>query len=126
MSTQYQISRDISGATCGTNSALPFAVNGFDGALAANVAQSVTVPGNYKHWIAVIGIQANTTVYIDGITTAAVPSGVFAASTVEIIPVIGLTREVIAGQTLSFITAEASGAIVTVKFYVKDLYANVN
>lgn len=126
MSTQYQISRDISGAVCGTNSALPFAINGFDGALAANTAQSITIPSNYKHWIAVIGIQANTTVYVDGITTAAVPAGSMAASTVEVIPVIGLTREVVAGQVLSFITAESGGALITIKLYVKDLYTNVN
>lgn len=125
MTTQYQLARDISGGICNTNAPLPCSITGFKGALAANVEQHISVPSNYKYWAVEIRIQANTTVYFDGINTAAVPAGALAAGTVEIIPTVGITRDVIAGQTLSFITAEAGGATITIKFYAKDTYANI-
>jgi hypothetical protein len=71
-----------------------------------------------------MAIQYGKTVYVDGITTAVVPSGSLAATTMEIIPDIGLIRYVKAGQTLSFITADTGGSTLTVKLYAADLYTN--
>lgn len=125
MTTQYLLAKDIAGYVGDTNSAMPCSNVGQAAGLATNVEQHITVPTNYKNWLAVMAVKADTTVYFNGVTTATVPAGAFAANTSEIIPEIGLTRDVVAGQTLSFITAEASGSVVTVKFYVKDLYTNV-
>ena len=126
MSTQYLLAKDIAGYVSDTNSSMLCAVDGQAAALAANTEQHITVPSNYRDWLAVIAVKSGTTVYFDGITTAAVPAGAFGASTAEIIPSIGLTRAVRKGQTLSFITADTGGSTVTVKFYVKDTYTNVD
>ena len=126
MSTQFLIARDISGGILDTNSALPCAIDGFSGELAATVEQHWTVPANYKYWLAVMSAQEGKNVYFDGITTAAVPSSTLSATTMERIPTIGLTRYVKAGQTLSFITGDSGGSTLTVKLYVANTYQNVD
>lgn len=125
MSTQYTINRDSSGTTNSTNANCPFALDGFSGALAANTEQHFTIPTTQRNWIAVMAIETGKTVYVDGIKTAVVPSGSLAATTMEVIPNIGLSRYVSSGQTLSFITADTGGSKITVKLYVANLYTNI-
>jgi len=124
MSTPYLINRDLSGITNCTNANVSFSETGESALLAANTAQSITVPSKDRNYIAVIAPQYGKTIYADGITTAVVPSGSFSASTSEIVPSIGLSRYVNAGQTLSFITGDTGGATITVKFYAANLYTN--
>lgn len=124
MSTKYLIERDVSGTSNGTGFGMPFCEDGQAGLLAQNVAQSITVPSNYPNWLAVITISPTSNVYVNGLGTAAVPGGSFAASTTEIIPSIGIGRFVKKGQALSFITPDSGGAHVTVKFYPSGYYQN--
>lgn len=125
MATPFLYTRDNSGTTNGTNANLACSVDGKAALLAANTVQSITVPVANAYYVAVIAIQYGKTVYFDGINTAAVPAGAFATSTAEIIPEIGLSRYVKAGQTLSFITADTGGATITVKFYAANTYNNI-
>jgi hypothetical protein len=124
MSTLYAIQRDITGTNNSLGAGIPCALNGEVAALAANTEQHFTVPSNYPNWMVVIAISYGSTVYFDGIGTAAVPSGSFAASTTEIVPITGLIRYVKAGQVLSFITADSGGAHITIKLYTANLYTN--
>lgn len=124
MSTKYLIERDISGTTNGTGFGMPFAQDGESALLAATVEQHIVVPSNYPCWIAVITCSYGATVFVNGITTAVVPAGAFSASSAEIVPPGGMARFVIAGQTLSFITADVAGAKVTVKYLIGNRYQN--
>ena len=93
-----------------------FSNTGYAALLATSVAQSVTVPITAQNWLAVFTYSAGSTVFVNGITTASVPGGAFAANTSEINPA---GKWVKAGQTLSFITADTNGARVTVNFFEK-------
>lgn len=124
MSTQYLYQRDLSGTINSLSANVFCALDGESTLLAANVEQHFIVPNTAKYWIAVIAVSNGGTVYFDGINTAVVPGSSFAASTMEIIPPTGLSRAVLSGQTLSFITADTGGAHVTIKLYVCNTYTN--
>ena len=92
--------------------------------LAANTAQSFTVPGSAplgasatlkNNFIAVFKIQDGKTVFVSVAGTAVVASGSFAATQSELI-INGMGRHVTQGQTLSFITADTT-AIISVSLY---------
>lgn len=118
MSTKFNLTRDINGYN---GFGLPFSLDGQTGVLAANVEQHITVPDNYPHWIAIFSYTPGANVWVDGITTAAIPGGAFSASTAELNPV---ARSVDAGQSLSFITGDSTSPFVSVKFLVSPPYGN--
>lgn len=118
MSTKFIMSRDINGYN---GFGLPFAVNGEATILAAGVAQTFTAPEDYPNWIAIFSYSVGSTVLVDGLDTASVPTGAPSPSTAQINPV---AREVQGGQSISIITADAGGAMVQVSYYVKDMYNN--
>ena len=117
-STKFTMCRDISG----TNGfGIPFSEDGQATSLAANTEQHFVVPANYPNWIAIFSYTPGSNIWVDGITTAAVPSTSFAATTAELNP---SARSVSAGQTLSFITADTTTPWVSVKLLVVNPYVN--
>lgn len=96
--------------------------------LAANTAQSITVPSTSatgmgasastsNRFIAIFKVQDGKTVFVSRAGTAVVATGSVAATQSELIPNgYEMGRHVKAGDTLSLITADAS-AIVQVVFY---------
>lgn len=118
MSTKFNMTRDINGYN---GFGVPFALDGQSAILAANVEQHITVPSNYQNWIAIFSFTPGSNVWVDGITTAIVPSGAFSATTAELNPA---ARFVTAGQTLSFKTSDVTNPQVSVIFYVTTPYTN--
>lgn len=100
---------------------IPFADDGSSMVLAVGVAQSVTVPDNYPNWIAIFGYTPGATVWVDGKTTAVAPTGAAAATTAKLNP---SARYVKAGDTISFITSDAAGAMAYVEFLVVTPFGN--
>ncbi len=118
MPTKFNMTKDVAG------------YNGFgvqpcldqqSGVLAANVAQSITVPSEYPAYIAVLSYTPGANVWVDCVTTAAAPTGAFAATTACLNPT-GL--RVLKGTTMSFITADAAGSYVSVRFFVVPEFGN--
>lgn len=118
MSTKFSMIRDING------------YNGFgvmpsydvqNALLAEGVAQSITVPSNYPHWIAIFSYTPGASVWVSFTTTAEAPTGVFAASQSVFNP---SGRAVSAGQVISFITADGTNPLVSVELQVVSPYQN--
>jgi hypothetical protein len=109
MTVKFNMTRDISGAT---SFGLPFPKlvdqASFNTTLAVGVAQSVTVPGSHKRWIAIFSYQPGSTVWVANNETAAVPGGAFAVTASELNPV---AREVEEGDVISFITPDTTSQI---------------
>lgn len=118
MSTKFVLTRDINGFN---GFGLAFAQDGYSGVLVADAEQHVTVPDSYPWWIAIFSFTPGSNVWVDGITTAVVPSGSFSASTAELNPT---ARYVKAGDRMSFITSDTAGAEVGVKFLVAQPFGN--
>jgi len=122
MSTKYNVIRDINGTVAGINGfGLQPSYDIQNGLLAATVAQSITVPDNYPKWIAIFSYQSGKNVFVDTTTTAAVPAGAFAAATSILNPP---ALQVKAGDTISLITNDVGGALVSVQFQVIQNYQN--
>lgn len=116
--TKFLMTRDIAGYNC---FGIRFALDGSSMVLAAGVAQSVVVPDTYPNWIAIFGYTPGSTVWVDGITTAVAPVGAASATTAKLNP---SARAVSAGQTISFITSDATSPMVYVEFLVVTPYGN--
>jgi len=88
---------------------------------AAGGVQNFTVPSTSKKWIAFIETSKSFHVFFAVNATAELPVGAtFALSTSELIPSLSLAlREVDAGDTLSFITADTS-VDVSVSLYAYE------
>ena len=119
MSTKFLMIRDLSG-TNGFGISPTYDVKA--SSWAVNTAQSITVPSNYKNWIAIFSYSpgANVWVRFDG-GTAAVASGSFASVSSVLNPA---GRAVSAGQVISFITADATNPYVCVEFQIVQPYTN--
>lgn len=113
-STKFNLTRDVNGYN---GFGLPFSINGYSTELAANVAQSVTVPVTYSNWIAIFSYTPGSNIWVNGVTTAAVPGSSFAATTSQLNP---SARAVKGGSTISFITSDSTSPQVGVSFYVTD------
>jgi len=122
MSTKYNVIRDINGSVAGINGyGIQPSYDIQNGLLAATVAQSITVPENYPKWIAIFSYQSGKNVFVDVTTTAVVPAGAFASATSLLNPP---ALQVKAGDTISLITNDVGGAIVSVQFQVIMNYQN--
>lgn len=127
MTTQYKIQKDVAGYN---GYGLQFSDQKFSATLAANTAQTVTVPSSgsigtplnqVNKFLAVVDVYNSTTegqVWCANNSTAAVPTGgTFAATTSDmIVQNKDYARWVSAGDVLSFISAEADTDIC-VMFY---------
>tara|TARA_R110000868_G_scaffold168123_3_gene402695 strand:+ start:132 stop:473 length:342 start_codon:yes stop_codon:yes gene_type:complete len=89
--------------------------------LAVGVAQSITVPDNYPHWIAIFAYTPGASIWVDGTTTAVAPTGAVSATTAELNPA---ARKVVAGQTISFITADTTTPMISIILQVVQPYGN--
>lgn len=122
MSTKYNVIRDINGSVAGINGyGIQPSYDVQNGLLAATVAQNITVPENYPKWIAIFNYQIGKNVFVDVTTTAAVPAGAFASATSLLNPT---ALQVKAGDTISLITNDVGGAIVSVQFQIIQNYQN--
>ena len=117
-STKFNMTRDINGYN---GFGIPFSLDGSTMVLAANTAQSVTVPANYPHWIAIFSYTPGSNIWVDGINTAVVPSGAASASTARLNP---SARYVKKGQTISFKTSDITSPAVCVEFLVAPFFGN--
>ncbi len=115
-STKFILTRDINGYN---GFGLPFAFDNYQTTLAANVAQTITVPSNFGTWIAIFSFSPGTNVWVANNDTAEIPGASFASSLSQLNPV---AREVHAGDVLSFITAESTNPYVNVALYVATPY----
>lgn len=118
MSTKFNMTKDVAGYN---GFGVKFASDGYSGVLATGVAQSVTVPSNYPNWLAVFSYTPGSNIWVDNVTTAAVPAGAFSATTADLNP---SARQVSAGQTLSFKTSDTTSPQVKVSFYVVAEFGN--
>lgn len=96
--------------------------------LVADTAQSVTVPTTggclgastsrtNKFYYAVFGVApAGAAVFVSNTGTAVIPTGSFSSTGSEMIKP-GMGRRVQGGSTLSFITHDAAGAVISVAFF---------
>ena len=118
MSIKFNMTKDISG------------FNGFgimptydiqSTSLAANTAQSVTVPKNYSNWIAVFSYTPGSNIWVSFGGTAAVAGSTFGAGISVLNPA---ARAVSAGETISFITSDATAPFVCVEFQIIAPYVN--
>lgn len=118
MPTKFNMTRDINGYN---GFGVPFTLDARSGILAVGVAQTITVPDEYAHYIAIFSYTPGSSIWVDKFTTAVAPTGAFAATTSELNPA---AREVEAGDVLSFITADTTNPMVSVLFYVVQPYTN--
>ncbi|CEG60971.1 hypothetical protein [Legionella micdadei] len=103
MSVDLIFGRDLQGY----NAYAPqFPTDIFTATLAANTAESVTVPSNFPIWIMYVRVQPNGWVWCSRTDTAAVPAGgTLTSSKSELIAgTIEYKRTVYAGDTISFLT----------------------
>lgn len=119
MSTKFNMTRDINGyngfgITFGTE-------DKYGALLVAGVAQSIVVPDNYSDWIAIFAYTPGAEVWVDGYTTAVAPAGAVGATTAELNPA---ARKVVAGQTISFITQDATTPRISIILQVVQPYSN--
>lgn len=114
MTTSLNMVRDMNGFN---TFGLQFSDTGFQTTLAANVAQSFTVPtisnvgqGNY---LAIFSFDPGLRIFVARNATAVVPGGSFSSTVSELNPT---SRFVIVGDVISFITPDTT-AYVNVKLY---------
>lgn len=119
MSTKFLMTRDLSG-TNGFGIIPTYDIKSTS--LAANVAQSITVPVNYPNWIAIFSYTPGSNIWVrfDG-SAATVPGSSFAAGTSVLNPA---GRAVKSGQTISFITSDSTNPWVCVEFQIIQPYTN--
>lgn len=111
MSTKLNFGRDVQGM----NAYAPyFAKDLYSAELDASTPTTLTVPSNFKTWIAVFTYTSAEDVWVSDGGTAAVPAGATFATTTSVLR--PAARLVTAGDVLSFITA-ASDVNVGVEFY---------
>jgi hypothetical protein len=89
--------------------------------LAANTAQSVTVPSNYGNWIAIFTYTPGANIWVSFSGTAAVATSSF-TSGISVLNPAG--RAVVAGQVISFITSDTTAPFVCVEFQIIAPYVN--
>jgi hypothetical protein len=121
MSTKFNMTRDINGYN-GFGIQPTANVDLFSTYLAANAAQSVTVPDNYPNWIAIFSYSPGSSIWVsfDG-ATAVVPGAAFAAVNSCLNPA---ARAVTKNQVISFITNDDFLPEIGVEFQIAPPYQN--
>lgn len=119
MSTKLSMTRDINGYNA---FGLIPTTDIFAGSLAANVAQTITVPANFQYWLAVFTYSPGSNVWVRFNGTATVATGTVGALTSVLNPA---GRQVKAGDTISFITADATSPFVCVELQIINNYASL-
>lgn len=89
--------------------------------MAANTAQTFTVPSNYKNWIAIFSYTPGAEFFVNFTTTATVPTGTVGSITNALNPA---ARAVVGGTTFSVITPSATSPYITVEYQIAAPYQN--
>jgi len=111
MSTRLTMLRDSAGKA---TYILPACQDLMAGELIKDVAQSITVPDNHAEWMVLFAYETGAEVWVDVTgATAAYPTGAFAATTSEHLPV---GKWLKAGDSISFKTPD-DATNVGVSFY---------
>lgn len=110
MATKFSMVRDINGYN---SFALPYSDTNYNMLLAANVAQTVTMPTDNAKYLVVFSFESGSNVWTAPNTTAVIPSGAAAAGVSQLNPTV---RIMSSGDTLSLIT-NATTAHVGVSIY---------
>lgn len=117
-STKFSMVRDINGYN-GFGILPTFDIQGCS--LTANVAQSFVVPSNYPYWIAIFNFSPGSNIWVSFTGAATVPTGTMASLTSVLNP---SARQVFKGQTISFITADATSPWVSCELQIINPYQN--
>jgi hypothetical protein len=119
MSTKLSLTRDINGYNA-------FGVfptyDIFAGSLAANAAQTITVPSNFQWWLAIFTFTPGSNVWVDFSGTATVPTTTIGAFTAVLNPA---GRQVLQGSTISFITSDSTTPWVCVELQAVNNYSSL-
>jgi hypothetical protein len=119
MSTKLSLTRDINGYNA-------FGVfptyDIFAGSLAANTAQSITVPSNFQWWLAIFTFTPGANIWVDFSGSATVPTSTLGAFTAVLNPA---GRQVYQGSTISFITADTTTPWVCIELQSINNYAGL-
>lgn len=119
MSTKFSMVRDINGYN-GFGIIPTYDIQGCS--LAANTAQTFTVPNNYSNWIAIFSYTPGSNIFVrfDG-SAATVPGGTVGAINVALNP---SARAVNGGSTFSVISPDATAPYITVEYQIVAPYQN--
>lgn len=119
MSTKLSLTRDINGYNA-------FGIfptyDIYSGSLAANVAQSITVPSNNQYWLAIFTFSPGANIWVSFTTTATVPGGTVGTGTSVLNPA---GRQVMQGTTISFITSDATSPFVCLELQAVNNYSGI-
>lgn len=119
MSTKFLMTRDIGGYN-GFGIKPTYDIQGCS--LAANTAQTFTVPDNYSNWIAIFSYTPGATFFVDfSGATATVPTGTVGAVTTVLNP---SGRALDGGSTFSVITPDGTNPYITVEYQIIPPYQN--
>lgn len=112
MSTLLNFGRDVQGY----NAFAPqLAVDKFSASIVSGTAESITVPGTYQRWIAVLSYQPGADIWVTVNGTAAQPAGAtFASTNSALLPA---QLSVLAGNTISCYNNSASTQDVGISLY---------
>lgn len=106
MSTTLDFQNDVKGSN---TFAPPFSTQVYTATLVAAAHSSITVPSNFKNWVAVFAYEPGATVWVSKNGTAAVPAGgTFAAAVSDLNPG---ARIVKAADVIDLITADATADV---------------
>ncbi len=119
MSTKLSMTRDI-------NSYNAFGIfptyDIYAGSLAAGVAQSIVVPSNEQYWLAIFTFTPGASIWVDFASAATTPTTTVGAFTSVLNPA---GRQVKAGSTISFITADTNTPWICIELQWVNNYASL-
>lgn len=119
MSTKLCMTRDINGYNA---FGLIPTYDVYGASLTANAEQHVVVPSNFQYWLAVFTYSPGANVWVDFAGTATVPGGTVGLIQSVLNPA---GRQVKAGSTISFITADATSPFICIEFQIINNYAGL-
>lgn len=127
--TKFNMTKDIGGYN---GFGVDICVDTFSGKLTQDVVDSVNVPGDYEFYIAVFTYSPGIDVFVNGVGTASAPGGSTVASQSVLLPSALRVKGSIAAtgtsaavtSTLSYMTPDASGGYITVRFFVSPPWTN--
>ena len=119
MSTKLSLTRDINGYNA--FGILP-TYDIYACSLTASEAQSIVVPSNFEYWLAVITYSPGANIWVDFTETATVPSGTIGSVSSVLNPA---GRQVKAGSTISFITADTTNPYICIELQVINNYESL-
>lgn len=105
MTTPFSLGRDINGNNAYS---IVFSDTNYNMVLLQGVAQTVTIPDDYPTYRIVFTMEPGSTVWVASGTTAEAPTGAAALSLSQMNPAV---RDVVAGSTLSLVTANDSAQV---------------